>query len=127
MGLNVGTYESKVCGPGLVEYVGYFYPNGSGTITDGYTPGVTAARTDVGVFTLTIRGEVQDIVYASCELAAATAIDSFAKVKTVAATTGIVTGAVWDISGNAVAELPAANADTKMFYRIVVRNSLATA
>lgn len=127
MGLNVGTYEGKVCGPGLVEYVGYFYPNGNGTITDGYTPGVTAARTGVGIFTLTLGGEVADIVHASCDLKAATAVDKIAKIKTMVASTGVITGVCWDISDAAVAELPAADADTKLTYHIVVRNTLATA
>lgn len=127
MGLNVTSYEGRVIGPGLLEYIGYFYPNGSGTVTDGYSPGVACARTGVGTFTLTIGGEVADIVHASCELAAATAVDNFAKISTAVASTGIVTGKCWDISGAAVAELPAADADTKMFYRIVVRNTSVTA
>jgi hypothetical protein len=127
MGVNRTSYPAKVAGPGLETYEGYFYPNGSGTVTDGYTPGVTAARTDVGIFTLTLPGEVAEVVYAHCELTAATAVDKIAKVKTAAASTGIITGVCWDISDAAVAELPAANADTKLFYRITVRNTSVTA
>jgi hypothetical protein len=118
MGL-MPTFTPKAAADGLVHFYGWYTTNGSSALVDGESPGVTVARTGVGTFTATLRDAYTSIVYAKFELGQATLTDLTARLKSV--TTSTALGAIWDASDGAVAELPAANADTKLFYHIVGR------
>lgn len=115
---TMATYTPKTATADEVHFYGWFRPNGTDAIIDGETPGVTAARTDVGTSTLTLRDAYTAITFVGHELGQATPGDQYTRLGSV--TTSVATLVVWDVSDAAAADV-AADANSKIFYHIVGR------
>lgn len=113
----------------LVCVAGSFAPNGSSAVaaTSNRGKGFTVARTDVGVFTVTITAEhFHQLQSAVATLQLATADDKYALVGTYTAPTATANATlvinVWDVSGAALSDV-AADANNRINFALYFRDS----
>jgi hypothetical protein len=112
---------------GTVVLSGSFAPNGSSAVaaTSRKGTGFSVARTAAGKFTITLEDKYAELVCAIASLQLSTAADQtvqFGDCDVVTAKT--VKLVVWDASDAAAADI-AANANNRIHFRLVLRNTSA--
>lgn len=112
-------------GKGIKVISGSFAPNGSSAVaaTSVKGKGFSVARTNQGVFTITLQDAYVALLAGHCTLQLATAADQYVQlgaIDVVSAKTVVIN--VWDISDAALADI-AANAGNRIHFTLVLSNS----
>ena len=118
--MDVGTRQR-----GVVIIAGSFAPNGSSAVSSASVlgKGFTVARSNTGVFTITLTSKYARCLSATASLALSTPGDQvlqWGAIDVASAKTLVLN--VWDISGAAVADI-SANAANRIHFCLVLQNS----
>lgn len=115
--------EVETLDHGVKVIAGSFAPAGTGAPTTVRGSGFTVARTDVGIFTVTLTDAYVSCLSATATLQLATAADQYANVGDIdVASAKTVVIETWDVSDAALADITA-NANNRVNFVLVLKNS----
>lgn len=112
----------------VIVLAGSFAPNGSSAVSSSSNKGTgwSVVRTSTGLFTITLADSYPSLLSATATLQLATGDDKYVQIgSTDVVTAKTIEIRVWDASGAAVADV-SANANNRINFCLVLKNSSAT-